>query len=104
MQVLDPLKTSATFGAMAYKNCPTVFPEKLESSIRIRWKLSNLLFWATQSCISAMSFSSPEIVQPFFQSTEIAGYSKRAYMEILGRYNVPIFAYSPEDLRADLGL
>jgi predicted HTH domain antitoxin len=38
------------------------------------------------------------------QAAEIAGYSKRAFMEILGRYNVPIFAYSPEELRADLGL
>jgi predicted HTH domain antitoxin len=38
------------------------------------------------------------------QAAEIAGYSKRAFMEILGLYNVPIFAYSPEELRADLGL
>jgi predicted HTH domain antitoxin len=38
------------------------------------------------------------------QAAEIAGYSKRAFMEILGRYNVPIFAYSPEELRTDLGL
>ena len=32
------------------------------------------------------------------QSAKIAGYSKRAFMEILGRYKVPIFAYSPEEL------
>jgi len=38
------------------------------------------------------------------QAAEIAGYSKRAFMEILGRYHVPIFAYSPEELRTDLGL
>lgn len=38
------------------------------------------------------------------QAAEIAGYLKRAFMEILGRYNVPIFAYSLEELRADLGL
>lgn len=38
------------------------------------------------------------------QAATIAGYSKRAFMEILGRYNVPVFAYSPEELRAELGL
>jgi predicted HTH domain antitoxin len=38
------------------------------------------------------------------QAANIAGYSKRAFMEILGRYNVPIFTCSPEELRADLGL
>ena len=36
------------------------------------------------------------------QAAKIAGYSKRSFMEILGRYEVPIFAYSPEDLRAEL--
>ncbi|OAB58705.1 hypothetical protein AY600_12735 [Phormidium willei BDU 130791] len=38
------------------------------------------------------------------QAASIAGYSKRAFMEILGHHNVPIFAYSPDELRADLGL
>lgn len=38
------------------------------------------------------------------QAAKIAGYSKRAFMEILGHHGVPIFAYSPEELRADLGL
>lgn len=36
------------------------------------------------------------------QSAKIAGYSKRAFMEILGRYMAPIFAYSPEELRAEI--
>ena len=38
------------------------------------------------------------------QAAKIAGFSKRAFMEILGRYRVPIFAYSPEELRQELGL
>lgn len=38
------------------------------------------------------------------QAAKLAGYSKRAFMEILGRHNVPVFNYSPEDLREELGL
>ena len=38
------------------------------------------------------------------QAAKIAGFSKRAFMEILGRYRVPIFAYSPEELRQELEL
>ena len=38
------------------------------------------------------------------QAAQMAGFSKRAFMEILGRYKIPIFAYSPEELREELGL
>jgi predicted HTH domain antitoxin len=38
------------------------------------------------------------------QAATIAGFSKRTFMEMLGRYRVPIFAYSPEELREELGL
>ncbi len=38
------------------------------------------------------------------QAARIAGYSKRAFMEILGKHNVPVFNYSPDDLREELGL
>ncbi|MCT7977996.1 UPF0175 family protein [Laspinema olomoucense] len=38
------------------------------------------------------------------QAAQLAGYSKRSFMEILGKYQVPIFAYSPEELREELGL
>ena len=37
------------------------------------------------------------------QAAKLAGYSKRAFIEILGRNNVPIFNYSPEELREELG-
>ncbi len=37
------------------------------------------------------------------QAAKLAGYSKRAFIEILGRYKVPIFNYSPEELREELG-
>ena len=38
------------------------------------------------------------------QAAKMAGYSKRAFMEILGRQGVPVFNYSPDDLREELGL
>ena len=38
------------------------------------------------------------------QAAKLAGFSKRAFMEILGRYQVPVFDYSPAELRGELGL
>lgn len=38
------------------------------------------------------------------QATKMSGFSKRAFLEILDRYKVPIFNYSAEDLREELGL
>jgi predicted HTH domain antitoxin len=38
------------------------------------------------------------------QAARLAGYSKRAFMEILGKHNVPVINYSPDDLREELGL
>lgn len=38
------------------------------------------------------------------QAAKTAGYSKRAFMEILGHYHVPVFAYSPDDLAAEVDL
>jgi len=35
------------------------------------------------------------------QSANIVGLSKRAFMEILAHYGVPIFNYSPDDLEED---
>jgi predicted HTH domain antitoxin len=36
------------------------------------------------------------------QAAKIADLSKRAFMEVLGRHSVPVFSYSPEDLRREL--
>ena len=36
------------------------------------------------------------------QAAELAGFSKRAFMEILGDYGVSIFNYSADDLDSDL--
>ena len=36
------------------------------------------------------------------QAAEIAGLTKRAFLEILGRYGVSIFSSSIEDLRRDI--
>ena len=38
------------------------------------------------------------------QAARIAGYSKRAFVEILGKNNVPVIKYSPDDLREELGV
>lgn len=36
------------------------------------------------------------------QAAKIATLSKRAFMEILGRYGIPVFSYSPEALRNEV--
>lgn len=36
------------------------------------------------------------------QAAELAGYSKRTFMELLGKYNVSIFNYSAEELENDI--
>lgn len=38
------------------------------------------------------------------QAAHLAGYSKRAFIEILGKYKVPVINYSPDELREELGL
>lgn len=36
------------------------------------------------------------------QAAKIAGHSKRAFIEVLGHYQVPIFNYSPEELQQEI--
>ncbi len=36
------------------------------------------------------------------KAAEIAGYSKLAFMEILGKYKIPVINYSPKDLKEDI--
>jgi len=36
------------------------------------------------------------------QAAQIAGLSKRAFIELLGRYNVSVFSSSLSDLRSDI--
>jgi predicted HTH domain antitoxin len=38
------------------------------------------------------------------QAAKLAGYSKKSFMEILGHYHVPIFAYYADDLAAEVDL
>ena len=38
------------------------------------------------------------------QAAQLAGFSKRTFMEVLGRYHIPIFDYSPDDLRQEIDL
>ena len=37
------------------------------------------------------------------QAARTAGQSKRAFLEILGNHKVPVFDYSPEELREETG-
>lgn len=37
------------------------------------------------------------------QAAKLAGYTKRSFIEILGKHNVPVINYSPEELREELG-
>jgi predicted HTH domain antitoxin len=36
------------------------------------------------------------------QAAEMADYSKRTFMELLSRYNVPIFDYDPSEIENDI--
>jgi predicted HTH domain antitoxin len=38
------------------------------------------------------------------QAARLSGFSKRAFMEILGRQHIPVVNYSPDELREELGL
>lgn len=38
------------------------------------------------------------------QAAKLAGYSKPAFMELLGKYNIPVIDYPPEDLEEELKL
>jgi predicted HTH domain antitoxin len=38
------------------------------------------------------------------QAAEFSGYSKRAFMELLGKYGVPVFDYPAEDLEQEMDL
>jgi predicted HTH domain antitoxin len=36
------------------------------------------------------------------QAARLPGYSKPTFMELLGKHSVPVFAYSPEELREEV--
>jgi predicted HTH domain antitoxin len=38
------------------------------------------------------------------QAARLAGFSRRAFIEVLGRYQIPVFNYLPDELREELGL
>ena len=38
------------------------------------------------------------------QAAQLAGFAKRTLMEVLGRSHIPIFDYSPDDLRREIDL
>ena len=38
------------------------------------------------------------------KAAELAGYSVRAFLEVLEHHKIPVIRYSPEDLRKEIGL
>jgi predicted HTH domain antitoxin len=36
------------------------------------------------------------------QAAELSGHSKRTFMELLSRYNVPVFNYDPSEIANDI--
>ena len=38
------------------------------------------------------------------QAAKLSGFSKRAFIEVLGHYKIPVFNYSAEELNQELGL
>lgn len=38
------------------------------------------------------------------QAAKLSGFSKRAFIEVLGRYQIPVFNYSGEELDQELAL
>ena len=38
------------------------------------------------------------------QAAKLAGFSKRAFMDVLGQYRISIFDYPPEELRQEIDL
>lgn len=37
------------------------------------------------------------------QSARLSGFSKRAFIEVLGRHRIPVFDYSPDELKEEAG-
>ena len=38
------------------------------------------------------------------QAAKLAGFSRRAFIDVLGRYHVPVFDYAPEELQDEIEL
>ena len=38
------------------------------------------------------------------QAAKLAGFSKRAFMDVLAQHHIPIFDYSPDELRQEIDL
>jgi predicted HTH domain antitoxin len=38
------------------------------------------------------------------QAAKVSGFSKRAFLEILGHHRIPVFDYSPGELKEESGL
>jgi predicted HTH domain antitoxin len=38
------------------------------------------------------------------QAAKLAGFSKQAFIEVLGKQQIPVINYSPDELREELGL
>lgn len=62
---------------------------------------SNLTKDEAQTMLAVKLFETERV--SLGQAAKLTGYSKRAFIEILGKNNVPVINYSPDDLRGELG-
>ena len=75
----------------------------METTVELKLELSSNLSKDEVQILLVVKLYETERVS-LGQAARLAGYSKRAFTEILGRHKVPVLNYSPEDLREELGL
>lgn len=75
----------------------------MTNTIELTLKLpSNLTKDEAQTLLAVKLYETERV--SLGQAAKLAGYSKRAFMEILGKHGVAVFNYSPDELREELGL
>ena len=75
----------------------------MQTTVELKLELpSNLAKDEVQTLLAVKLYETERV--SLGQAAKLAGYSKRAFIEILGRHKVSVFNYSPEDLREELGL
>lgn len=76
--------------------------EMMENTIELTLNLPPQITKAETQTLLAIKFYETGRLS-LGKAAELAGYSKRAFIEILGHHQIPIFNYSPEDLRKEVG-
>lgn len=75
----------------------------MQNTIELKLNLpSNLSKDEVQTLLAVKLYETDRV--SLGQAARLAGFSKRAFIEILGRHHVPVINYSPDELREELGL